>query len=746
MTLKEKIVKKTVEYVFSAQVQISAIFIITIVLLSALLSSRYYFVQNIMDNGISKRNIYAPKTIQVVDTEKTERRKRELAEKIQPILTPAQDKINDDIKKEFEDNVNSILHIRKSGMSADNQLQEIKDIFEFIDQPFQSDAAIRFLLKSSDSQFSRTFTNAQKTLDKILDRGISEEEVNKNSLNIIKQNISGSLSNTQRETIILLVRKVLRHNLVIDDIATEIARKNTMDTVRAVIVTFNKGDKIVSEGDYVTKLQKSALKKLGYNFSQLDFMGIFGIFLLVAICIKTLSYYIAKFEQQYWQPSYLALIGLLFLSIVSFAVFLPLSIPVYIIPIPAVIILLTIFTNSRISLLAGTLILIMIGISLQYKVEAMSVFLLGAVIAAFTSSTVNYYKRLDMVKAGFDVGLVQIVVILSIYLIQSGIEDLKIAAAFTDASLGFVSGLMSGIIALGTLPLIESTFKIITSYGLAELADHNQVLLKRLQFEAPGTYHHSLMVSNLAEAAAETIGLNPVLVRVGAFYHDIGKLKRPLFFVENQSYFGIENPHEKLNPRLSKMVVTAHPKDGLELAKEYKLPNIIKQFIIQHHGNGVAAYFYQQAVEEEGAENITKEQFRYSCPRPTSKEAAILMLADAVESAVRSLKNPTASEIEEIIDKIIRERLFDGQLSETPLTQKDLKNIALAFNRVLRGMQHHRIKYHENVLEELGQKNNGNLKLYQSILEKEQELAAKKETAKIQTDSQPAVKEENGQA
>lgn len=263
-----------------------------------------------------------------------------------------------------------------------------------------------------------------------------------------------------------------------------------------------------------------------------------------------------------------------------------------------------------------------------------------------------------------------------------------------------LNGIISSMIALGTLPLFESAFQIITPYGLAELADHNQPLLKRLQIEAPGTYHHSLMVSNLCEAAAEAIGANPILARVGAFYHDIGKLKRPLFFVENQSYFGIENPHTKLNPRLSKMVITAHPKDGVELAKEYHLPSIISSFILQHHGEGLAKYFYNQAVQEEGIENVKEEQFRYTGPKPNMKETAILMIADAVESAVRSLKNPTPEEIDNIIDKIIVERLNDSQLADSPLTLHDIKVIASTFSRILRGMQHNRIKYQENIVEE----------------------------------------------
>jgi putative nucleotidyltransferase with HDIG domain len=240
-----------------------------------------------------------------------------------------------------------------------------------------------------------------------------------------------------------------------------------------------------------------------------------------------------------------------------------------------------------------------------------------------------------------------------------------------------------------------------TPYGLAELADHNQELLRRLMQEAPGTFNHSLTVSHMCETAAEAIGANPVLARVGAMYHDIGKLMRPMFFVENQSFYGIENPHNSCTPRFSKMLITAHPKDGLELAKDAHLPQIINNFILQHHGTSLVSYFYNEALKEEGAENVNEEQFRYPGPKPNMKETAILMIADAVESAVRAAKNPSNEEIDAIINKIIKERLNDGQLSDSPLTLKDVKTISETFSRMLRGMHHKRIKYHNDLVQEL---------------------------------------------
>ena len=186
---------------------------------------------------------------------------------------------------------------------------------------------------------------------------------------------------------------------------------------------------------------------------------------------------------------------------------------------------------------------------------------------------------------------------------------------FNDIKYLFLNAsIIGGFLTLGCLPVLEKVFQMISSYGLVEYADQNQQLLKDLQLKAPGTYNHSMMVAYLCEAAAEAIGANPLLAKVGAIYHDVGKLKRPMFFVENQSSYGIENPHNNCSPKFSKMLITAHPKDGVELAKNSGLPAIINNFILQHHGTGLVSYFYNQAVAQEGAENVVEEQFRYAGP------------------------------------------------------------------------------------------------------------------------------------
>jgi len=217
--------------------------------------------------------------------------------------------------------------------------------------------------------------------------------------------------------------------------------------------------------------------------------------------------------------------------------------------------------------------------------------------------------------------------------------------------------------------------------------------------EAPGTYHHSIIVGNLAEAAAEAVGGDALLARVGSYYHDIGKLKRPYFFTENQ--FTEENPHEKIAPTLSTLIITAHVKEGVELAREAKLPEVIVDLIRQHHGTDLVRFFFHRAAENDKEEQVEEKDFRYPGPRPQTKEAAIIMLADSVEAAVRSLAKPTPARVEQLVRRIIKERLNDGQLDESDLTFKDLDKVADAFVRVLSGIFHTRVEYPDKILSEL---------------------------------------------
>ncbi len=269
-----------------------------------------------------------------------------------------------------------------------------------------------------------------------------------------------------------------------------------------------------------------------------------------------------------------------------------------------------------------------------------------------------------------------------------------------------MSGLLAAFIVVSTLKIFESSFGVLTNFSLLELSDPRQPLLRRLVMEAPGTYQHTLVVSNLAETAAEAIGANGLLARVGASYHDIGKIVKPEYYTENQAASGV-NKHDAIEPSMSRLVILNHVKEGLELARKHKLNEKVAEFIPQHHGTGLMHFFYQRALEEaENEEDVKEEHYRYPGPKPQTRETAIVLLADSVEGATRALDEPTPKKIEETVRKIINNRFIDGQLDECNLTLKDIEQIALTFTRVLSAMYHGRVKYPEkkNVSEDRNRK------------------------------------------
>ena len=671
--------------------KITAFFAFSIVF-TAIIASQNFFFQSIIENGISKKDVIAQKTLTVVDVKRTEQHKKEVSQKVDPVLTAAED---DFIKNNLDTLENSILQIRKKDVEPSVKTEELSILFD-IPSASTKDFVINFFLKSDEHTLREAFDKANLTLANVLRVGISEKDFENNNIDkIIANNLVSNISRRQITIVNALLEQVLVPNLVIDEFATEIARKNAENSVKPYEITFQKGDKIVFEGEPVTKLKRDALRQAGYNVYELNWQGLLAIFSLVVLATFIYISYMKFFAKQFLEPKYYAVTAFLSILLAASAVVMPTGFSPYVLPIPAVVILLSIFINPRVAFVAMSVLLAVLAVGVQYPAQFVITFMLLSLISMVAVSQIRYSRRFDLIKIGFMISGAGLLIVLSIYVLEKCLIDVSNTLIVRDAAYIVVNGVVSSMLVFWTIPLFEGMFNIITPYGLAELADHNQPLLKQLLRDAPGTYHHSLMVSNLCEAAAEAIGANPILARVGAFYHDVGKLQRPLFFIENQSYFGIDNPHKNHNPRVSKMLITAHPKDGVEFAKKAGLPPIINNFILQHHGEGLVSYFYNEAVKEEGIENVKEDQFRYPGPKPNMKETAILMLADAVESAVRAFKNPTSEDIENIIDKIIVERLNDGQLSDSPLTLHDIKVIAATFSRILRGMQHERIKYQE---------------------------------------------------
>lgn len=687
--------KKFLDFISSKKFRNTFCFIIFTFFVTISISSQNYFFQKVIENGISKRDIIAQKDIKVIDTKKTDLHKKEVAQSVEPILTQAEDEF---ITTNLLTLRNSVIKIREKDSSDSVKKDELNILFN---EDYEKRGLIDYLLKAGDSDLQLMFEKAQVVLASVLNTGISSKDFENNNVNtIIRKNIPNNIPRYQSNLIIGILNQVIVPNLVVDEFATEIAKKNAQNAVKPYEVVFKKGQKIVFEGEPVTKLKSDALRAAGYNVLEVNFGGIFGIFVLVSFFTFVFLQYEKNFEKPYYNSRHLTIMASFTLLLSFIATLLPTGFSPYILPIPAYTILLSIFTTPRNAFFASTIMLALLSAGMHYSTEVIVSYMLLNTVVMTAVSNLKFSKRSDLLIISLKISLAGLLIVGGIYFLEKYMMDIDNLLILKD--LGYIvlnCFVISGVFLLGVLPIIENTFGIMTPYGLAELADSK--LLKRLLQDAPGTYNHSLIVSQLVEAAAEAIGANPVLGRVGTMYHDIGKLLRPMFFVENQSFYGIENPHKTCTPRFSKMLITAHPKDGVELAKEYHLPQIIHNFILQHHGTSLISYFYNEALKEEGADNVKEEQFRYPGPKPNMKETAILMIADAVESAVRAAKNPTNEEIDSIIQKIIKERLNDGQLEDSPLTLKDLKAISETFSRMLRGMHHKRIKYHNDLVQEL---------------------------------------------
>ena len=501
-----------------------------------------------------------------------------------------------------------------------------------------------------------------------------------------------------REAAYLIGGQVLTPNLKLNQEKVEQAKQEAIKEVEPVLV--KAGEIIISDGTIVRPEHIQLLKDLGLYREGLDFKSLSGLGIILFALLALLGVYLYKYGRNViLSENKLALLCSV-LVVVTFITkilsFVQWNLAAYLSPIALGGILVTILLDSRIGTIT-VLVLSVITVIVHNSLVVAALCLIGGVVAILSVSQVS--QRGELMRAGFIVGGTNVLVMIAFGLLQGD------TTLIIHSYLGILNGLISSIITIGSLPYFESIFNITSGIRLLELSNPNQPLLRRLLMETPGTYHHSILVGNLAEAAAEAVGADGLLARVGSTYHDLGKLKRPYFFAENQ--FGIDNPHDKIAPSLSTLIITSHVKDGIELARENKLPDVVIDFIAQHHGTDLVKFFYHRAKENDG-ENIQEKDFRYPGPKPQTKETAIVSLADAVEAAVRSLVKPTPGKIEALVRKIIRDRLDDGQLDESDLTFKDLNKIAEAFVKVLNGIYHARVEYPENITrEEIEGKNKG---------------------------------------
>ncbi len=491
-----------------------------------------------------------------------------------------------------------------------------------------------------------------------------------------------------------LISEYVSPNLIADEKETEAKRGAAIEKVKPIYHswTVEKNELIIEKGTRVTDRNVAQISQIRRVFrpgvTPTLFLGVLLLFLLLGlVAVIYISFIQGVNFLQDTKGVAIVLINMLFMIIAAdFIVHLPQ--PSYFIPVSGMAMLIALLVGSNIAFIAAVLMSLCISLLIGGGIEVALVLIVGSIVGIFVVRDAR--RRTRILWAGFLVGLTKFLTIACIGLIN----EMDVNFYITDGAWGIAGGILSGFIVMGLLPVFEHLFKIPTNISLLELSDLNHPLLKKLAMEAPGTYHHSIMVGNLAEAACDAIGANSLLARVGAYYHDIGKIPKAEYFSENE--MGSGSKHAKLAPSMSALIIAKHVKEGEQIARKYKLNSAITDFIRQHHGDSMISYFYQKAMEKAEEGTMPKEEnFRYPGPRPQTKESAIILLADAVEASSRALDEPTASSIRHLVKKIINNKFIDGQLDECALTLKDMHIIAESFLRVLMGVFHTRLNYPE---------------------------------------------------
>ena len=672
---------------------------------------------------VADRDIYAPVDFSFnagIDTEKTEGLKKDAALSVEDLYD-----IDPALYENSAQNIKALFGTLKEIKTTENiglesRLARLKSVIKFN----LSENDLKALLTSQESEKAEPIILGQ--LEAVLSQGVissdEKDSLRKQGKTVIKvrnqtakteydadvkglrmpseiQNLpqssfadspitDGKLKVAMKDILSAAVPANLRSNVV----ETSARREKAIASVPAQekLIDVVQGELIMKKGERVTPFHVAKFEALrAASVSEQKFaLSILGIFFIIVLFVVIAALYLKYYEPAiYSNNRYLFLVA--FMTVVITAIGKAISLsngPAYFVPVAIVPILIGLLLGIRPAMVIAVVLSVFAGLVVGERFDSTLVFIAGSVIGVYSVRMIR--KRSELFKAGMVVGVSNAVCVIGLGILN----NLESNVIFRDATMFLMNGVAVGIIILGTLHIFESLFKITTNISLLELADPNNPLLKELILKAPGTYHHSLIVGNLAEAACDAIGANGLLARVGSYYHDIGKVEKSEYFAENQPIS--ESQHDKLAPTMSSLIIINHVKDGIEKAKRAGLNNSLMDFIEQHHGTGLIYYFYQRALESiEDLNKIEEEGFRYPGPRPQTKETAIVHLADSVEAASRTLSNPTPANLEELVRRIINNKFIDGQLDECDLTLKDLNMIASTFTKVLTGVYHTRVQY-----------------------------------------------------
>jgi putative nucleotidyltransferase with HDIG domain len=510
----------------------------------------------------------------------------------------------------------------------------------------------------------------------------------------VRSNITNELLPEERELAGDVAASMIVPNEELSEEQTEIARQAARAEVEDVVVSITQDQVVVRARDLITPLDLEELAELGLTRPRMEVSTLVGNALVSALIASLLVGFLWRFEPTIWFRNRSLLLFVLALVVTAAAMRIAAdrTLWAYVLPSAATVLLAAILLDGAAGAAMAVTLAVLAGVMNREALQP-AMYTLAGGVAVLTS--IKGAERLNaFVRAGLVLAVTNVAVLAAFVLL----EQRDVTALLQGVAAGVVNAGLSVVLAVGSFAVIGNLFGIMTVFQLLELANPSSRLLRRLLLETPGTYHHSVMVGNLAERAAETIGADPLLARVAAYYHDIGKMKNPLAFIENQA--GSRNIHDDLTAEVSARIIASHIRDGIDLGYEHGLPVQIIGFIPQHHGTSVMSYFYGKALREVGGneELVDRDAFRYPGPKPQSREAAILMLSDGVEASVRSLDDKDEPSIRAMVDRIVDARVEDGQLDDADLTLKNIAQIKEAFVQQLLGMYHSRIKYPDNVV------------------------------------------------
>ena len=645
---------------------------------------------------VSPQDILAPADLTYESKLKTQEAQEDAASLVPEVYDPPDASVARQQEVRTRQILDFIGTVRQDSFATPEQKTSWIKAIEDMDLSADSIATI---LAISDSEWQEVRSDVIRVLTRAMQGEIRDDQIAEVQRQMPTL-VAYTLPDEQADVVVAITSAMVKPNTFFNAAETDKAQQRARDATPAVTVTVRQGEALVRAGDRVLPTAIEAMDAFGLRQQAIRWQAVAGTVALAILVTVLLILMISRIQPSFWarrRAPALTFVLMAILAVVS-KLMLPASagqIVPYFYPLPALAMFLTVFFGPALGVAVGLIMSLLAAFVTSGSLEISVYVLAGTLVGALALG--RAVRIASFFLAGLAVTAANVAVIVIFGLLAADQDGVQVA---TRVLVGLVMGELSASLALAAFMALGALLDIVTPFQLMELSRPTHPLLRQLLLNAPGTYHHCILVSNMAEEAAERIGADALLARVGAYYHDIGKTVRPYYFAENR--IGDVNPHEMLDPQTSAQVVIGHVKDGIELADKYHLPSAIRDFIPEHQGTGLALAFYRLAVSaaEEGRNNgreVREEDFRYPGPRPQSRETAIVMLADSCEARVRSAQPGSPEEIERIIGESIDAKLSEGQLDDSDLTLRDLQEIRAAFFDTLRGIFHPRVKYPEPV-------------------------------------------------